>query len=736
MPENYGFKHINYRRLFRAVAWALLAAAFIIHNSELLHATTVSGTVRDSAGNAVSGGAVSFRLINIGRGNVARVTGTSIVAPELLTATTAADGTFAATITGNDAITPSGTLYEVVIRGPGFTYGPFDYSITGASADLNSLTPEATFPNTASQVAASQLVPPSGCASNQVLQWTGTAWTCGAGGSGAQHQVNGTNVTTNTTVNFENSLAANGLTLTFANPSAGNVQLGLSGGLTDAGLATAYSGVGACGANQWIFSLARAGAPSCSQPAFASLTGQATAAQLPSTINASAIQDKGGQVYNVRAYGAKGDGIAIYNCSITTGTAALACSTATFTSADVGKAIEVDGAAASSGNLVTTISAFTDATHVTIGTNASTTTSTANVVYGTDDSAAIQTLINTLNSAAGGTLFFPNGLYILAGTPSATNFMLEIPARANNGTVPMITIGFAGSTIPTASGARANPPVSTGTLYGMEQVVAGGGLLGADPFSGSFSEVNVAVHNMQFMTPPNPNYILVRLNYAYSQTVSNLNLIANKPPNNVLPATPTSTQGLGLQFGGDAGLGLATNVYVQGIYTGFTMQDHSSCINCYAQSVFTGFLITGGSHTRNIFGGLVQNATRALDLRTSTRVMAQVDFETNTYDLYTDGSAIKGFIVANDPGASIASKMNATSPNLIIQDENAGSLVGAFGNYPMTFATAPACAAGTEGQQRSFTDSTTATHAATITGGGANHVLGYCNATNWVVAYP
>src|SRR5690348_15081867 len=161
-------------RLHRALLAALLGALLALPG----RATTVTGTVYDSGGAAVSGAAISFRLINIGRGNVARQSGTSIVAPTLEAATSAADGTFTITLVGNDAITPAGTLYEMVIRGPGFTYGPFDYLITGSVADLNSLTPEATYPNTASQVAASQIVPPSGCSSGQALQWTGTAWAC------------------------------------------------------------------------------------------------------------------------------------------------------------------------------------------------------------------------------------------------------------------------------------------------------------------------------------------------------------------------------------------------------------------------------------------------------------------------------------------------------------------------------------------------------------------------------
>jgi hypothetical protein len=61
--------------------------------------------------------------------------------------------------------------------------------------------------------------------------------TCGGGGGGgATFQQNGTNLSNQTTINFENSAATNGQTFTFSNPSLGNVQLGVTGTLNNAGL--------------------------------------------------------------------------------------------------------------------------------------------------------------------------------------------------------------------------------------------------------------------------------------------------------------------------------------------------------------------------------------------------------------------------------------------------------------------------------------------------------------------
>ena len=43
------------------------------------------------------------------------------------------------------------------------------------------------------------------------------------------------------------------------------------------------------------------------------------------------------------------------------------------------------------------------------------------------------------------------------------------------------------------------------------------------------------------------------------------------------------------------------------------------------------------------------------------------------------------------------------------------------------------CNAGNEGVLVGVTDLSSTTFNATLAGGGANHVMGYCNGTNWTV---
>lgn len=53
---------------------------------------------------------------------------------------------------------------------------------------------------------------------------------------------------------------------------------------------------------------------------------------------------------------------------------------------------------------------------------------------------------------------------------------------------------------------------------------------------------------------------------------------------------------------------------------------------------------------------------------------------------------------------------------------------------PVTFSSLPAASSSIQGAIAAVTDSTTSSWGTTITGGGANKVLAYCNGTNWTVA--
>lgn len=61
-------------------------------------------------------------------------------------------------------------------------------------------------------------------------------------------------------------------------------------------------------------------------------------------------------------------------------------------------------------------------------------------------------------------------------------------------------------------------------------------------------------------------------------------------------------------------------------------------------------------------------------------------------------------------------------------------VAGGIQHKATAFNALPACASAYEGTIWAVNNSTTATWGATITGGGTNHVLAYCDGTNWTVA--
>jgi hypothetical protein len=122
------------------------------------------------------------------------------------------------------------------------------------------------------------------------------------------------------------------------------------------------------------------------------------------------------------AHGAAGDGQVVADGAMTAASATLACATSTpFTADDVGKAISVKGAGASGvTTLVTTIAGFTDAGHVTLTDTAATSITGAIVIWGTDDTDAINAAVDAAETylEAGHTyaqVFLPPRAYVIAG---------------------------------------------------------------------------------------------------------------------------------------------------------------------------------------------------------------------------------------------------------------------------------------------------------------------------------
>ena len=195
---------------------------------------------------------------NLSATNPQRFAGDSI-APPLF-------GTFALSISGQTVGGARGEVLAYLESAPFGTgaggSGSAVTSVFGRIGVVAAQSGDYSFSQIAGTLATSQIGSPHGNGANVQLESGATVSgdcakfdangnTVDAGttcaGSSVVFQVNGTNLSSQSTVNFENASAFNGLTATFSNPSAGNVQLGFSGTLGNSGLTNSsvtYNGVG------------------------------------------------------------------------------------------------------------------------------------------------------------------------------------------------------------------------------------------------------------------------------------------------------------------------------------------------------------------------------------------------------------------------------------------------------------------------------------------------------------
>ncbi len=147
------------------------------------------------------------------------------------------------------------------------------------------------------------------------------------------------------------------------------------------------------------------------------------------------FEDKGGQVFNVKAYGATGNAVnnIVGDGNITSGSASFSSASGVFSSSDVGKTILVEGAGTSGVVLTTTIATFVSATSITLAAAAATTVTTAQYTYGTDDTTAIQDAINSASTVGGGIVFAPTGNFLHGGLTYKT--LVTIQGAGKNATI-------------------------------------------------------------------------------------------------------------------------------------------------------------------------------------------------------------------------------------------------------------------------------------------------------------
>jgi hypothetical protein len=193
------------------------------------------------------------------------------------------------------------TAFSADAAGTAGFAGAFDHDPTACSAGQYVTDQTAAGVLACAQVDATQLSNPSSIK-------VGAAYMADASITAAALAANPADCSAN---QYATTIAANG-DLTCAQVTTAQ----LSGTITNAQLASSYSGVGACGANTWASTLGANAAPTCTQPAFTNLSGSASLAQNGTGAGSPAGADS---VLQSTAAGTTAWSAALPNCTDTGG---------------------------------------------------------------------------------------------------------------------------------------------------------------------------------------------------------------------------------------------------------------------------------------------------------------------------------------------------------------------------------------------------------------------------------
>jgi len=178
-----------------------------------------------------------------------------------------------------------------------------------------------------------------------------------------------------------------------------------------------------------------------------------------------------------------------------------------WTSADIGKKIQVVGSGPGGATLTTTISGVQNQSTVTLAAAASTTVGAAVYAYGTDNTAAFQAAIDAAQANGGIDLYVPPGQYFVPGQlwlPSIDNLVPPFSIRMVGGQKARCTgTMFPGSVLP--------PPNAAATIISL---ASSGSIFGcvAPQSAHPFSNIILQLERIAFRTYPNPRVCALDLN--------------------------------------------------------------------------------------------------------------------------------------------------------------------------------------------------------------------------------
>lgn len=283
------------------------------------------------------------------------------------------------------------------------------------------------------------------------------------------------------------------------------------------------------------------------------LSPQGSAASVAARLVAIEAAITGSTAITPESFGAKADLKYVMDAATTATSKTLTSATASFTSADVGKVINIRGAgeSANKGMLTTKISAVTNSTTITLESAANTTVTAKCAIYGTDDTIAIREAINFVvtEGLAKGTYFGEvvlKGRYMVAGTPikggsTLGNSQIPIPVITPTSQMKFrLVLKCPGHGAPLLHWHQTHPQMSGAVLfspliaaaadgtYSVPSVIGGPTVLSLDEGTTGFSNMSFELAgSLTILMPRHANHMAMDLGLIGQADLDSLAILAN-----------------------------------------------------------------------------------------------------------------------------------------------------------------------------------------------------------------
>lgn len=268
------------------------------------------------------------------------------------------------------------------------------------------------------------------------------------------------------------------------------------------------------------------------------------------------------------------------------GTSGTISSCSTFTA---NEGVLIAGAGTAGGNYIGTV---VSCSGTTLTVTPATITSVSNAMVQHDETAAFTSAIAALASTTGGgTIWLPNGLYLVNGPlqdTSGANAVLAMP-KIPNYDPNLVTIdieGFQPALTPTA-GSVIQTSQNSGNFIGGYDSATGGSFP-------PFTNVYLKLHNLYFIAPSNPGLTMINAGSILDLDTDNIAV------QTVSNAQPSNASGTGIIYPSLANqVHLLANGYttILGYYTAIVPGEHMNINSLYIENYVNALLVDGGANT-------------------------------------------------------------------------------------------------------------------------------------------